>query len=202
MGGGARIASIPNVVSSIAATSSRARVSVGGALWRMVGLLVLGLLVLVPSRSSATNSLVVAVPSASPSEGLDDDEGGACGDEEEQDEELVHCGAELSLFERPGLLGVLRESLERMQPGQCLELLDALYERESCQVGGRECGNLLPVGLPPLPAKSLTRGASGGQAWLDRLAVDDADGDLALARASDDRAPRGRAIAPPDRPPR
>lgn len=129
-------------------------------------------------------------------------DGGACGDEEEQPEELIHCGADISVFDRPGLLGVLRESIERMTPGQCRKLLDDLYDRETCRVGGRECGDLLPQGLAPLAPKSFSSSSSGAQAWLDRIAVVQAGSRIVGSRASDDRMPRPRALAPLDRPPR
>lgn len=145
---------------------------------------------------------VVVVPAPShafDSSGMD---GGACGDEEEQPEELVHCGADISVFDRPGLLGVLRQSIERMTPGQCRKLLDDLYDREICRVGGRECGDLLPAGLPPIAPKSMSSSSSGAQSWLERIAVVPAGSQVAGLRASNDRMPRPRAIAPPDRPPR
>lgn len=173
-------------------------------------LMALVALLLVPIRAIAaappTGTLELA--RSHPAASLDDLDleadldGGACGDEEEQPEEFVHCGSELSVFDRPGLLGVLRESLERMTPGQCLELLDDLYERETCRVGGRECGDLLPQGLPPVAPKSLSNSSSSASAWLERLALIPAESKVVGPRASDDRMPRARAIAPPERPPR
>jgi hypothetical protein len=128
-------------------------------------------------------------------------DGGECGDEEEQPEELVHCGAEISVFEQPGLLAILRDSIEKMQPDQCLELLDDLYEREMCTAGGRECGDVLPMGLPPVP-ESISASSTSASAWFERIAVTPAVSRVAGPRASDDPMPRARAIAPPERPPR
>ncbi|MFV8749200.1 hypothetical protein ACNOYE_01480 [Nannocystaceae bacterium ST9] len=187
---------------SNATRASVASASVGSGLWSLLILLVA--IVLAPGWARAEGSPIPTLPErpAAPAEPEGDLEGGACGDEEEQTEELVHCGAEISVFDRPGLLGVLRESIERMTPGQCLELLDALYERETCQVGGRECGDLQQRGLPPAAPKSLSNGSGSAQSQLDRMYVSPAGSRVVGPRAASDRTPRARAIAPPDRPPR
>lgn len=161
---------------------------------------------------AATSAPALVAPSLAPPlapaphaslDDFDSFDGGACGDEEEQEpQELIHCGAEISVFDRPTLLGVLRESIQRMTPGQCLELLDDLYDREMCRVGGRECGDLLPLGLPPIAPKSISSSSSSAQSWLERIAVVQAGSQIVGPRASNDRTPRARAIAPPDRPPR
>ncbi len=181
--------------------------------WRVVGLLVLIVTMLAPGWVEASDpSTRLASPesarvrAASPELGaryepLDHLEGGACGDEEEEPEELIRCGSEISFFELPGLLGVLRESIERMTPGQCRKLLDDLYEREACQFGGRECGDLLPLGLPPIAPKSMSSSSSSAHAWLERLAVMPAT-TLVGPRAANDRMPHVRSIAPLERPPR
>lgn len=165
-------------------------------------------LLLVPIRAGAAAPGPHPLPLSHPGTALDDLDleadldGGACGDEEEQPEEFVHCGAEFSVFERPGLLGILRESIERMTPGQCLELLDDLYERETCRIGGRECGDLLPLGVPPIAPKSVSSSSSAARAWLESATLPPAGSRVVGPRASDDRMPRARAIAPPERPPR
>lgn len=176
---------------------------------RAIGLLVLLAAVLmpagtraaIPSEASLGGTLPITRGPASIA-AHDDLEGGACGDEHEQVEELVDCGAELSFFERPALLDVLGGALERMQADKCLTLLDILFEREACRNGGRECGDVLPLALPPLPIKSLSSGGSSGQVSPDRAALADDAGARARLLASDRHPPRPRSIAPPDRPPR
>jgi hypothetical protein len=182
---------------------------------RVLGLLLLLVAMLMPVRSRAAGPSEVAPTPAPRIPGLlpdlsadrlavsDDDEleGGACGDEHEQAEELVDCGAELSFFERPALLDVLGGALERMQADKCLTLLDILFEREACHRGGRECGDVLPLALPPSAIKSWSSGSSG-QVSPARAALADDAAARARLRASDRHPPRPRSIAPPDRPPR
>lgn len=174
---------------------------------RALGLLVLLAVVLMPaptraaSPSEATPAVFERGTTATAAT-HDDLEGGACGDEHEQVEELVDCGAQLSFFERPALLDVLGGALERMQADKCLTLLDILFEREACRRGGRECGDVLPLALPPPAIKSMSSGGSSGQVSPDRAALADDAGAHARLRASDRHPPRPRSIAPPDRPPR
>lgn len=178
---------------------------------RVVALALLVAAVLMPTRTRAAAPSEVSHQPTLPASGLsidagpsssDELDGGACGDEHEQAEELVDCGSELSFFERPALLDVLGGALERMQADKCLTLLDILYEREACHNGGRECGDVLPLALPPLSIKSMSSGASSGQVSpaRDSLAADEAA--RVRIRASDIQPPRPRSIAPPDRPPR
>lgn len=174
---------------------------------RALGLLVLLAAVLMPAPtraaipSEATAAAAFARGTTTTAATHDELEGGACGDEHEQVEELVDCGAELSFFERPALLDVLGAALERMQADKCLTLLDILFEREACRRGGRECGDVLPLALPPPSIKSLSSGSSG-QVSPARAALADDAGAHARLRASDRHPPRPRSIAPPDRPPR
>lgn len=178
---------------------------------RAVALLMLVLAVLMPTRTRAAGSNEASKSEAStlrsadlvaPASSSDELDGGACGDELEQREELVHCGAELSFFERPALLDALGGALERMQADKCLTLLDILYEREACRAGGRECGDVLPLALPPLSIKSLSSGAGSGQTSPTRDSLGQDASERARLRASDRRPPRPRSIAPLDRPPR
>jgi hypothetical protein len=182
---------------------------------RALGLLMLLVAVLMPVRTRAAGPTSAApatgpripgvhVESADRFALADDDEleGGACGDEHEQVEELVDCGAELSFFERPALLDVLGGALERMQADKCLTLLDILFEREACHRGGRECGDVLPLALPPPAIKSLSSSAGSGQVSPTRAALADDAAARARVRASDSKSPLTRSIAPPDRPPR
>lgn len=84
--------------------------------------------------------------------------------------ELVDCGAEWSQsLDEPALVSLLRRVLLEGTPEQCTELLTELWERESCQVGGTECGKLIAGGLPG-PAPKLAN-ASTGDTFLAQLSA-------------------------------
>ncbi|MFO7563949.1 MAG: hypothetical protein R6X02_14980 [Enhygromyxa sp.] len=165
---------------------------------RSIGALLILVTMLVPGLVSASAPLeqprapIVEVPHW---------DGGACGDDEEDLEELIDCGAELDArLDEPLAIALLRTTELRMSAQQCEELLADIWSRQSCAASGRECGRLYTGGIAPPGFEIASSSVSGHvAAGADALAGAQLRG---LARPGDEPMPKLRDLSPPVPPPR
>jgi hypothetical protein len=129
-----------------------------------------------------------------------DYEGGACGEDEEF-EELIDCGADLEAhLDEPFAIAVLRSTEVRTTKQQCEELLADIWERQSCSADNRECGKLIPAGMPG-PGPKLAGSSISAHTMLASLGLADAQA-RRLGPPTDERMPKLRDLSPPVPPPR
>jgi hypothetical protein len=163
-------------------------------LGRVLGALVV-LMALALPRTQA--EAAPAAPSPTPAVHLED--GGACGEAEQ--EELVDCGARLerSLGE-PVVLSLLRTLEVRMSERACNALLEDIWSQQQCAADGRECGKM-NSGAPPGAPPKLASSSSSARSSMAGLGL---GGDPArrLGPEAKQRAPKSRDLQPPLPPPK
>jgi hypothetical protein len=181
----------------VACTSWSDRVTVGTAL-RSLGMMLILVALMLPTIVSAAAPVEQRAAAIAQVPHFD---GGACGEDEEDFEELIDCGAELDArLDEPLAIALLRTTEVRMTAQQCEELIADIWSRESCSASGRECGKLFKGGVTAPGLELVASGASGQVApGNDRLA--DAQS-RRLAHSSEDSLPKLRDLSPPVPPPR
>ena len=137
-------------------------------------------------------------PSGAPVE-LEQD-GGACGEDEEL-EELIDCGSDLEArLDEPYAITVLRKTEVRTTQAQCEDLLADIWARQTCSASSRECGKLLP-GATPGPGPKLAGSSASGHAHTLVTGIADADA-RRLGAWPESRMPKPRDLLPPVPPPK
>ena len=168
---------------------------------RLLGALLILLGLLAPGLASALGSEPTVQPSPAADVQEPEDYGGACGDEDEELEELIDCGADLdSRLDEPWAIALLRTTEVRMTAQQCEELLTDIWSQQSCSASGRECGKLFAGGVQPPGFEIASSSASGHMA----VAAQGLEGAAArrLGRPTDERMPKLRDLLPPVPPPK
>ena len=170
---------------------------------RVVGTMLILLGLLGPNLAAALGAPPVVQPDSPPAEAVQvhEDEGGACGEDEESFEELIDCGADLEArLDEPWAIALLRTTEVRMTARQCEELLADIWSQQSCSASGRECGKLNAGGVQPSGLEIVSSSASGHVA----LAAHGLDAAAArrLGRPADERMPKLRDLLPPVPPPK
>jgi hypothetical protein len=166
-----------------------------GAMLILVALLVPGLV------SASTPVEQPKAPIAEAHHWASNWDGGACGEDEEDFEELIDCGAELDVrLDEPLAIALLRTTEVRMTAQQCEELLADIWSRQSCSASGRECGKLFAGGVVA-PGLEIVSSSASGHLTFGGDALAGAQG-RRLARPSDERMPKLRDLLPPVPPPR
>lgn len=130
-----------------------------------------------------------------------DEDGGACGEADEE-QELIECGAKLEqTLDEPLLIALMRTLEVHMSEQACTELLVDLWsEQTTCQAEGRECGKM-NSGAPPGPPPKLASSSSSAQSsWASLGLRGGASGTLELD--GEVRALDSRDLQPPDPPPK
>jgi hypothetical protein len=127
-------------------------------------------------------------------------DGGACG-EDEDFEELIDCGSDLDArFDEPFAIAVLRKTEVRTTREQCEDLLADIWDRQTCSAEGRECGTMIPGGMPAPGPELATSSSSGATGFAS---VDLGSGKARrLGPPGDERMPKLRDLLPPVPPPK
>jgi hypothetical protein len=170
---------------------------------RLVGAMLILLGVLAPNLAAALGASPTVQPSSpsAPTVQVHEDEGGACGEDEESYEELIDCGSDLEArLDEPWAIALLRTTEVRMTAHQCEELLADIWSQQSCSASGRECGKLNAGGVQPSGLEIASSSASGHVS----LVVHGIDAAVArrLGRPADERMPKLRDLLPPVPPPK
>lgn len=167
---------------------------------RTIGLLLILLGLLVPGLASALEPKLDVQVSPPPKLLALDDEGGACGEDEEF-EELIDCGSDIDgHFAEPLAIALLRTTEVLVTARQCEELLADIWSRQSCSASGRECGKLLAGGVHPSGLELLSSSASG-HVSVAALGLG-ASSLRRLGRPLDERMPKLADLMPPVPPPK
>jgi hypothetical protein len=169
---------------------------------RCVGVMLILVALVAPDLAAALGPKAPAQPSLAVAPPVShDDEGGACGDDEETFEELIDCGADLEVrLDEPWAIALLRTTEVRMTAQQCQELLTDIWSQQSCSASGRDCGKVLAGGVQTSGFELVSSSASGHVS----LAAHGLAGASSrrLGRPTDERIPRLHDLLPPVPPPR
>lgn len=174
---------------------------IGAAVLRVVGALLILMTLVVPDLAAALG--VESAPTdprdSAHADLFDDIDGGACSDEEL--EELIDCGSDLEArIGEPLAIALLRTTQVRTTREQCKDLLADIWDRQSCSAEGRECGTMIPGGMPSPPPK-LASSSSSAHAGLAALDLDGVEL-RRLGPPIDERMPKLRDLSPPVPPPK